>query len=99
MEWSGGGGVEWWRWRGVCILNPTNPAVLNLCLPVPEEEATGRTHSAPLRPNFVGSDGGTIPAPGRELSLLYLWETQDDRFSPWGRSFCSELILFSREGF
>lgn len=33
---------------GVCILNPTNPAVLNLCLPVPEEEATGRTHSAPL---------------------------------------------------
>lgn len=38
---------------GVCILKPANPAVLNLCLP--EEEATGRTRTAPLRLNFVGS--------------------------------------------
>lgn len=39
---------------GVCILKPANPAVLNLCLPE-EEEATGRTRTAPLRLNFVGS--------------------------------------------
>lgn len=40
---------------GVCILKPANPAVLNLCLPEEEEEATGRTRTAPLRLNFVGS--------------------------------------------
>lgn len=27
----------------MCVLKPTNPAVLNLCLSVPEEEATVRT--------------------------------------------------------
>lgn len=56
----------------MCILNPTNPAVLNLCLPVPEEEATGRTHSAPLRPNFIGSSTVTQPAPGCELFSFFL---------------------------
>lgn len=38
---------------GVCILKPANPAVLNLCLPEEEEEeATGRTRTAPLGLNF-----------------------------------------------
>lgn len=81
-EWAGGAGGGGGGGRG-CILNPTNPAVLNLCLPVPEEEAAGRTHSAPPGPNPVSPPvhrHTTGSEPFRLFSLLYLRRAGSDRF-------------------
>lgn len=58
---------------GVCLLNPTNPAVLNLCLPAPEEEeATGLTRSVPSATELYRPQRVTPPASGCELFFFFL---------------------------
>lgn len=111
LLWSGG--LEWavrvkrWKWRwwcgagggGVCLLNPTNPAVLNLCLPAPEEEVTGPTCSVPSATELYRLQRVTPPASRCELFsfFIYLCEAKRDQVILWKRSVYSDLILFAEE--
>lgn len=63
VVWCGGGGV--------CLLNPTNPAVLNLCLPAPEQEVTGLTRSVPSATELYRLQRVTPPASGCELFSFF----------------------------
>lgn len=97
-EWAGGAGGGEGGGRG-CILNPTNPAVLNLCLPVPEEEAAGRTHSAPPGPNPVSPPcTDTQQVPSLFVSSLYFTSGEPVAIgSSRRRSVYLDLILIAED--
>lgn len=114
LLWSGG--LEWavrvkqWKWRWwcgaeegvcVCLLNPTNPVVLNLCLPAPEEEVTGQTLSVPSATELYRLQRVTPPASGCELHFyffLFISVKQNViRSSCEDAAFYSDLILFAEE--